>query len=213
MDSSVTNAHREAYDAAAQEYEERVESLREITNDCVRILRSHLPGRGTVLDVGCGVGLMVQTLQNAGFQAEGIDLSPRMVTYSRARNPNSPIYEEDFSSFHAPHAYTCVTALAFIHLFPSKQAHEILRKIYELLKPRGVLYIGTTKSERSSEGWEEKRDYQNAIRRFRKHWTEEEFRTALTRANFKILAYHELADPFGKVWMDVVAQKSFHSFL
>ncbi len=211
MPNDYTQAHRKAYDAVADEYEERVESLREITNVCVNILRPHVPANGRVLDVGCGVGLMVNILQANGFESEGIDLSPRMVAFSRRRNPKATIYEGDFLHIDFPHAYAALTALAFIHLFPAPEAQQILHKMHDILEPQGVLYIGTTKSENSSEGWEEKHDYQGVVRRFRKHWTDTEFRTALEQAGFEILDYHELTDPFGKTWMDVVARKVSHT--
>ena len=207
MGRDLARAHRTAYDAVANEYEERVDSLRDITKECVDILRPYLPPGGRVLDIGCGVGLMVHTLDTEGFNAEGIELSPRMVAFSRKRNPERVIYEGDFLNFVFPHTYAGLTALAFIHLFPANEAQRVLKKMNELLDPRGLLYIGTTKSDRSSEGWEEKHDFQGAVRRFRKHWTETEFRTALQEAQFEILDYHELTDPFGKTWMDIVARK------
>lgn len=207
MDVDYLSAHKKAYDAVAEEYEARVENLRAVTKTCVEFLKPHLPLGGKVLDVGCGVGLMVNLLDREGYAAEGIELSPNMVKFSRARNPSCPIYEGDFLNYEFPHLYFGITALAFIHLFPKEAAQRVLQKMYDLLEPNGILYIGTTKSKESSEGWEEKHDYQNEARRFRKHWTEEEFRAVLTEAGFEILCCNIIPDPFGKVWMDMIARK------
>jgi 2-polyprenyl-3-methyl-5-hydroxy-6-metoxy-1,4-benzoquinol methylase len=43
-----------------------------------------------VLIIGAGQGLLVEELQNKGFQVDGIDLEPNMITYA-----NMPKKEED----------------------------------------------------------------------------------------------------------------------
>jgi ubiquinone/menaquinone biosynthesis C-methylase UbiE len=100
-----------------------------------------------------------------------------------------------------------VFAFAFIHLFPKKDAVRVLEKIHRILKPGGMLYVGTTESKESKEGWEVKADYQGEHKRFRKRWIEEEFDTFLKGGGFQKIAVHKITDPSGKLWMDFIVQK------
>lgn len=208
MEPAYLAAHRDAYDAVADEYVARTERLRPVTQACVDLLAPRLPANGRVLDVGCGAGLMVQLLRAAGFDAEGIDLAPRMAAASRVLNPTATIHVGDVLSYPFTGAYAGLTALAFIHLFPKADALDALRTMRGLLEQDGLLYIGTTKASRSSEGWEDKADYASSARRYRKHWTETEFLQALKETGFTVLDLHLLTDPFGKTWMDVIARKA-----
>ena len=137
----------------------------------------------------------------------GIELSPKMAEFAKRRNPNPKIIVGDFLTEDFAEPFDGIIALALIHLFPKEEAMKVLRKMHDMLVPGGTLYIGTTESAESSEGWEVKEDYSGKHRRFRKHWTEAEFRRALEEAGFEVLKLHRITDPFGKKWMDFVAQK------
>ena len=58
-----------------------------------------------LLDIGCGKGQTVEHLNNNGFDACGIDLSPDLIKAGKQRNPKLDIREGDgefldmFSSF------------------------------------------------------------------------------------------------------------------
>lgn len=43
------------------------------------------PDGGTVAEIGCGYGVFVSLLQEAGYRARGCDLSPKAVAYCRSR--------------------------------------------------------------------------------------------------------------------------------
>jgi len=52
--------------------------------DIIDVLRTHAPGRA-VLDVGCGMGLLLHDLAAAGFVPEGLDIAPDIVRAVTAR--------------------------------------------------------------------------------------------------------------------------------
>lgn len=204
---NLLNLHKNVYDLAADEYEERVESLRPVTQKVVEVLKPYLPEKGKILDIGCGTGLAIEILSANKLQASGIEISPKMIYYAQRRNPNAEIIEGNFSTYHFDKKYNGLLALAFIHLFPKAEAMKVLEKMKTLLEPNGVLYIGTTKSEISLEGFLKKGDYQGEYKRFRKQWTKEEFEKALFEIGFTILKYTEFKDPYNKTWMDFVVRK------
>lgn len=202
-----TAIHKDTYDALAEEYESRVPALRPVFEEAISYFAPHLKKGERVLDVGCGVGLSVKILSERGFSATGIELSPKMAEFAKRRNPEAEIIVGDFLTKDFAEPFDGIIALALIHLFPKDEAMQVLRKTHDLLAPGGTLYIGTTESAESTEGWEVKEDYSGKHKRFRKHWTEEEFRRALQEAGFAVIELHRIKDPFGKNWMDFVAKK------
>ncbi len=199
--------HEKTYDALAEQYEDRVATLLPVTQHAVDWMSEHVPKNGFILELGCGVGLAASLFFEKQFSVTGIDLSLQMLAYAKKRAPGVAFIQGDFltTDFNAP--FDGVFAFAFIHLFPKEIAQRILEKIYSILKTEGILYIGTTQSSQSKEGWETKVDYATQQKRYRKHWTREEFMDALTQAQFTIVDQKDYADPFGKVWMDVIAKK------
>lgn len=203
----ILQEHTRTYDAIAQEYESRVSALKSITEEAVHWMSEYIPENGKILELGCGVGLAASLFVRQHFQVMAIDLSSQMLAHARKREPLVKFIQGDFlvTDFHG--SFDGVFAFAFIHLFPKPVAQKVLEKVYALLNTEGVLYVGTTMAQSSCEGWEIKTDYEAQHKRYRKHWTHEEFIEALTSAGFYIVEEKQYVDPFGKTWMDVIARK------
>lgn len=195
------------YDILADEYEQRTKTLKNVTEYALSLFIKYLGVGKEILETGCAVGLAIKIMEEKGLTVTGIDISPKMVKYAKGRNPKSNIILGDFLTYKFSKKYDGIFSFAFIHLFPKKVALEVLQKMYQLLKPGGVLYIGTSRSDKSHEGWEEKKDYKNKEKRFRKRWTEKELENALIKTGFRKLDLYIIEDPFKKVWMDFVVQK------
>lgn len=54
-------------------------------------LRSSGLASGTVIDLGCGSGILARAVSEAGYQVVGVDLSPDMVELARAEAPTAEI--------------------------------------------------------------------------------------------------------------------------
>jgi len=203
----IQKVNRATYDNLANEYEQRTKTLKDVTNYALSLFIKHLSMGKEILETGCAVGLAIKIMEKKGLNVTGIDISPKMVKYAKKRNPKSNIILGDFLTYKFNKTYDGIFSFAFVHLFPKKVALKVLQKMYLLLNPGGILYIGTSRSNESYEGWEEKKDYENKEKRFRKHWTEKELENALTKTGFKKLDLYIIEDPFKKVWMDFVVQK------
>jgi len=67
--------------------------------------------RGRALDVGCGpTGRIMGLLQKEGFTPEGLDVSEKMITLARNRNPEWKFYHEDICSYQPREKYDFITA-------------------------------------------------------------------------------------------------------
>lgn len=208
MQDELAKLHTKTYDVLADEYEERVEALKPITEHALSYLIRDLKKGSKILDVGCAVGYTLEILSKAGMHPEGIDISPSMTKYARKRNSDCKIVTGDFMTEHySAHSFDAVLLYAFIHLFPYDMAINCLDKIVSILKPGGYIFFSTTKSAVSSEGFENKHDYKTSVQRFRKRWTRKELEDTLRTYNLEVIHKVDIKDEFGKVWMDYVARK------
>ena len=200
--------HIKTYDALADEYESRIEKLIPVTKHAIEQFAMYLKPNGSILELGCGVGLATKLFSEKDFKVIGIDLSPKMLRYAKARNPHAAYIEGDFLTTDFDSTFDGIFGFAFIHLFSKDDAQKVLNKIRNLLNTGGFIYLGTTRALESKEGWEVKQDYSGKYLRFRKHWTKLEFTEALISSKLKILKSFVYEDPFGKLWMDFIAKKS-----
>lgn len=203
----INKVNQMTYDKLSDEYENRTSKLTNITKHVIDLFSMYLSSGKNVLETGCAVGLAMKIMTEKGLNVTGIDISEKMVKFSKLRNPKSKIIVGDFLKYKFDYRYDGIFSFAFIHLFPKETAMKVLRKMFNLLKNGGVLYLGTSKSKISYEGWETKADYNLKLNRYRKHWTETELKSALEEIGFKIIHKYILIDPYKKIWMDFVAKK------
>ncbi len=199
--------HKEVYNALANEYEERNQAVYQVTKEAVDELVTHCASKATVLELGCGSGLAVKLLSEAGFSVTAVELSPNMIEVAKKVAPTATFIEGNFLKIDHAARFDAIFAFAFIHLFPKQDAMLVLQKVHSLLNAGGIFYVGTTKEGASAEGWEKKEDYETKPLRYRKRWTQEEFEQALQDTGFIIENSYMYSDPFGKVWMDYIVRK------
>jgi 2-polyprenyl-3-methyl-5-hydroxy-6-metoxy-1,4-benzoquinol methylase len=207
---SLTKQHTKIYDLLADEYERNVPNYLEPTKEAVDKLSSKLKKGMEILDVGCGAGVASGLLQKKGFKVTSNDLSSKMISYVKKRNPKGKVITGDFLTLDYVKKYDALIALAFIHLFPKYIAVKVIKKMHRLIKPNGYLYIGTSKSKISKEGWEIKRDIfypDNKEKRYRKHWTQKELKNVLCENGFDFVELYLIKDP-RKMWMDFLVRRT-----
>jgi 2-polyprenyl-3-methyl-5-hydroxy-6-metoxy-1,4-benzoquinol methylase len=94
---------------------------------------------GTLLDVGCSTGAFVRLARNAGFNAEGIDLSERAVSYGR-NHFDLPLQAGDFTAGMFREAtFDVVTLWATLEHLPDPG--RFIEEARRVVRPGGVLAI------------------------------------------------------------------------
>lgn len=208
MHDNLAQFHKDTYDMVADEYEERVETLRPTTEKALADFTDLLHKNAKILDIGCAVGYTVEILRQSGMDVDGIDISAEMIKYARARNLDNQFIVGDFLETDYPIAYyDGILMYAFLHLFPKDTALQCFDKAITITKPGGFIFAGTTKSESASEGFEVKQDYKKLVKRYRKRWTQPEIEETFASRNLEIVHYAEKVDEFGKIWMDYIVRK------
>lgn len=95
------------------------------------------PGRA--LDVGCGSsGRLIDLLQAAGLEVEGVDVSARMVELARRRHPDVTFHLADICAWPLPNRYEFISAWDSIWHVPLPDQEPLLRKLLGALTSGGV---------------------------------------------------------------------------
>jgi 2-polyprenyl-3-methyl-5-hydroxy-6-metoxy-1,4-benzoquinol methylase len=103
---------------------------------------SSTPKQGKVLDIACGSGNILQTLQAEGFQdIYGVDISPEQVALAKEQFPQ--VICLDAMEFLKQHCdtFTLITAFDILEHFPKTETFPFLDAIYNALKPGGRLIL------------------------------------------------------------------------
>jgi 2-polyprenyl-3-methyl-5-hydroxy-6-metoxy-1,4-benzoquinol methylase len=211
--SEFRELNSRVYQSLAPTYQKRWRSFfrhqRLVLKPLIRLLTLTHGADARILDIGCGVGLDLYILNEAGFQTVGIDIAPKMTSHAKTNVPQAHIKTEDaLKTKLKKHYYDAIVLDAFIHLFPKKDVTRILRKADLLLKQNGLIFISTTRSRRPSEGLETKQDYPGKPVRYRAHWTKNELLSLVCVKKLRVLSYHEDKDPKRPyTWMTLIVQK------
>jgi 2-polyprenyl-3-methyl-5-hydroxy-6-metoxy-1,4-benzoquinol methylase len=99
--------------------------------------------KGNVLDVGCGYGVLVPYLKQAGLaasQIHGMDLSPEMIRNARSFFPDVTLQVTNFLTISDTNTtYQAVLFCSSLHDLPD--IPQALNKAYDLLETNGRLII------------------------------------------------------------------------
>src|SRR4051794_26702297 len=109
-------------------------------------LRRRRLGRGLVVDLGCGGGLLAERVAESGYDGLGVDFSPAMIDLARRRVPGGQFRVGSLLAAEIPE---CVAVAAvgecLNYLFDGGNTRRalarLLRRIHEALVPGGVLIL------------------------------------------------------------------------
>lgn len=127
----------EGYDAIYLPAEEsfRVRSARDLARIDARV-----PGRGRLLDVGCGVGYLLRAAQAKGWEVAGLDLDKAAVDI--ARQAGLDVHWATAEEMPFPEAtFDVVTLLNVVEHLP--WPHSTLKAVYRVLRPGGMFVMET----------------------------------------------------------------------
>lgn len=108
--------------------------------DRISKLLSQSPGQIQLLDVGCSSGAFLNTAVKLGFLAEGVEPAPKAAATAQEAglNVRQGLLQE---CEYADGQFDAVTLFEVIeHL---QQPQELLQEVHRILRPNGILLIGT----------------------------------------------------------------------
>lgn len=174
-------------------YNKIVEEYVKIRDKDEKVLRKHLnkfleylKGK-RILDVGCGPGRDVKYFKKKGYNPIGIDLSEEMIKFARRTcDAEFKIMDMRKLEFESS-SFDGVWCSASLFHLPRKDFKVVLKEIYRILKPQGILYISMIEGK-GTEIRRVKREY-HGLPRYFVYYTKKELDSILTRTGFKILEF------------------------
>lgn len=132
-------------------YDEKMQKVRDIDAECSEIISQlSLSGVESVLEFGSATG---EFALRASAQCEtfyAVDVSPAMLAYSRLKADNHGIknikfFNAGFLTYHhADSPVDAVVSQLTLHHIPDFWKEVALARVYQMLKPNGLLYLKDT---------------------------------------------------------------------
>lgn len=148
---NIDNTERDKFDAIASGWwdpQGPFRPLHELNPARLKFIadRSELSG-ARVLDVGCGGGILSESLARKGGKVTGIDVAPRVLATAKLHLHESGLtvdYQEkpvEQLAEESPGAFDVVTCMEMLEHVPDPAS--IIRSVAELLKPGGNGFFST----------------------------------------------------------------------
>jgi 2-polyprenyl-3-methyl-5-hydroxy-6-metoxy-1,4-benzoquinol methylase len=108
-----------------------------------RPLAEIFAGRHSVLDIGCGRGVMLDLLRERGVTAEGIDIMPDAVTYCRGKGHTVHLAEATAFLADVAGRYDGILASHVVEHVDFESGNRLMDLCLQALQPGGIMVLVT----------------------------------------------------------------------
>lgn len=119
---------------------------RRTAKDILPVIKKRVPKGETILDLGCGSGILSEILLDAGYAVYGIDISPNMIRLARQRVPEATFRVGSIWSDRFPFS-ACVVSIGetinYIKAGTRPSLVRLFRRVGVALKPDGLFIFDT----------------------------------------------------------------------
>ena len=125
------------------ERQKRIKSFSKLYNSRLSLIESLYPGKGDLLDIGCGAGFFLNSAKERGWNCHGLEILPEYIKYAKE---NFALENIRFESLDEPLTYdentfNVITLWDLIeHL---RNPLKSLKQINRVMKPGGLLVMWT----------------------------------------------------------------------
>lgn len=139
--------------------------------------------QGSVLEIGCSTGIMLQLFKDRGFSVTGIELSKPAAKV--AENRGIFVINKPFEKINFKNKFDLIVLNHTLeHLDKPK---EILKRCKTLLKPKGLIYIDLPNFDALSLKFQKQKWPLLLPKEHLWHFTEKSFKVIFSELDFKIL--------------------------
>ena len=99
-----------SYDVIARFYDDIMGDQKGSAQNIRKLIRKNNPKASSLLELGCGTGSYLSYLSKF-YKVCGIDSSLNMLAIARNKLPNTPLYNNDMSSFQFTESFDAIICL------------------------------------------------------------------------------------------------------
>ncbi len=141
------NKSKDFWDKSAKNYDKTEERFEYIHTTARENTKKYLKDSDIVLDYGCGTGTTACELANKVKAIHAIDISTKMIELAKEKAVAGSVENIDFvqtdifDERYEKASFDVILAFNMLHTVPDP--HNVMQRIYELLKPEGT-FISVT---------------------------------------------------------------------
>lgn len=196
-----------AYDASAADYGARTTEMPSSVRASVDHFATRLRPGARVLEIGSGSGRDARALQDAGLSVRLTDITPAFVSLLRESGLQADVVDplvDDLSDPAAPGTpYAGVWADASLLHVDRQDLPLVLNRLAEATEPGGVLFVGL----KEGDGADWSLHGNVTAPRFFTYWREEELRSAMSAAGWRVTSVQRDEGTQGEGWLLVLADR------
>lgn len=120
----------------------------------------------SALDLGCGTGVLCETLRDGGIAAEGVDLSADMIALARQRAPELRFEVADMTRYRPGRRFDLVTCTgdALNHVFDLRDVERVFENAFFALNPGGYFAFDLLNAREVPDGEPFDLDFSETVR-------------------------------------------------
>jgi SAM-dependent methyltransferase len=179
MNDEITKA---SYEKTAKQYADKVKNLAPLAR--IEKFCHFLPGKGRILDLGCGPGRDAKVFSDKGFDVVGVDFSERLLEIARKEAPLAQFHCLPMEEMVFPErSFDGIWANCSLLHIAKRNLPSLLTSIHGFLKKGGCFYLSLKKG--SGEGVEKDVRYAGE-EKFWSYFEKEEIEKLLLDAGFSL---------------------------
>ncbi|WP_252178559.1 class I SAM-dependent methyltransferase [Endozoicomonas sp. 4G] len=126
-----------------------------IQRDLPGLLAKYVKTGARALDYGCGAGLMMPLLKDAGFDVEGMDISANMLSLAMTDHKNTAFTRINSAAIPRPDASYDLVMLSYVlvEIASLSEIKAIICEVKRVLKPDGVAVVIVSSEQKFQGNW------------------------------------------------------------
>lgn len=112
---------------------------------CINILQRYMLNEmASILEVGCGIGRVLDSLSKMGYAVTGVDISQPMIDYALAQHPHLKISNGDMRDFDVNQSFDALLCVGstFTYNLSNDDIHTTLANFRKHCKDGGIMILG-----------------------------------------------------------------------
>ena len=124
---------------AEEVYSHRQSFLDSAWFDCIASKLTHMVGKGRMLDVGCGNGLLLRSFKKHGWYVEGVDVSPWAKHFSKQYGYRLHSMELEQCTIIQPDSFDVITSTSTLEHISKPVQH--IAAMFKFLRKGGIAFF------------------------------------------------------------------------